>query len=90
MPRCEVCYQNEAVGVASLPFAPCSVAYCRTCLEQYAHPEWAVRATIAINGGEQETAAWFLDGMRTYRDGRYLIIREYITVYPLTPEETEV
>jgi hypothetical protein len=56
---CEVCEDEPAVGVASIPMMPVSVAYGRMCLGANAHPWWALVANTAMCGGLIETnEAW--------------------------------
>jgi hypothetical protein len=70
-PLCQVCSQREAAGVAAMPGVPMSVAYCRPCLNENAHPLWAIHAVIEMNGGVEHVAEWVKD-FRSYRDGRYI------------------
>lgn len=56
---CEVCGEEEAVGVASVPGVPISVAYGPKCLEANAHPWGILVANTAILGGLEHTAAWW-------------------------------
>jgi hypothetical protein len=61
---CEVCRDEEAVGVAALPGAPMSVAYGRACLENHAIPLWLADFTIGEcvpydDLGWHHVAEWF-------------------------------
>lgn len=48
---CDVCGENEAVGVACVPGVPMSVPYCKVCLKANAHPLPVLIANTACIGG---------------------------------------
>lgn len=56
---CEACNKNEAIGVACVPMVPCSVAYCRECLQVNSHPMPTLIAnTICIGGLDYANEDW--------------------------------
>jgi hypothetical protein len=56
---CDVCGQNPAAGVSSMPGVPVSFAYCKDCFEANAHPYAIVVANTAMLGGLASTATWW-------------------------------
>jgi hypothetical protein len=58
---CEVCKNNEGIGVASVPGVPYSAAYCRECLQADAHPLGIVVCNTAMCGGLNECAPWWIE-----------------------------
>lgn len=56
---CEVCLQNEAIGVASVPGIPYSAAYCTECLKANAHPWRILVAEVSCLGGLEYATEWF-------------------------------
>lgn len=48
---CECCNKEVAIGVASIPFIPVSIAWCRTCLAAGVIPVWAAVANTVLCGG---------------------------------------
>ena len=59
MSTCEVCDKRDAVGVACVPMAPISCAYCTECLAANAHPWYALVANTACIGGlENANGNW--------------------------------
>lgn len=58
-PLCEVCDQNESIGIAAMPGVPCSVAYCRECLDANAHPWGLLIANTACVGGLKNVTPWW-------------------------------
>jgi hypothetical protein len=71
---CEVCGNEPGLGVACIPGMPMSVAYGRTCLENNAHPSWAMRAQVEMAGGVNEVIPEFLDSV-VYEAGQYITLR---------------
>lgn len=56
---CEVCGKEAAVGVASVPMVPMSVAYGLACLRANAHPWDILAINTAVLGGLAHTnEAW--------------------------------
>lgn len=49
--KCDVCNDEEAVGVACVPGVPMSCAYGKRCLEANAHPWGVLIANTACCGG---------------------------------------
>lgn len=56
---CEVCGDEPAVSVASVPGVPISVAYGRKCLDANAHPYGIVVANTADVDGYDNSAEWW-------------------------------
>lgn len=72
--ECDTCgSEDDFAGVCSLPFAPMSVCYCHRCLNENAHPLWAMQA--AIDMCEGDVAEWF-KALRSYKDGHYIDYEE--------------
>jgi len=56
---CDACGKNKAVGVACVPMVPCSMAYCRECLQHNSHPMNVLIANTACIGGlDNANEAW--------------------------------
>ena len=55
---CDVCNENEALGVAASPLGPISHAYCAECLRQKVEPWPIVVATVWGCGGYDKLALW--------------------------------
>jgi hypothetical protein len=53
---CDCCHAEPAVGVASIPYLPMSIAWGRKCLEAGVIPYWAAVANTAACGGWEETS----------------------------------
>lgn len=58
---CEVCGDEPAVGVASVPGVPYSAPYGRRCLNANAHPIGILIGNTACCGGLDKTAEWWRD-----------------------------
>ena len=56
---CEVCKEEEAVGVFCVPGVPMSVAYGKKCLQANAHPWWVLVANTACINGLKNAAEWW-------------------------------
>lgn len=56
---CQVCGENEAVGVYSVPSVPISCAYCADCLAAGAHPWRVLVANTACIGSLDKCADWW-------------------------------
>lgn len=79
--KCDVCERdNREVGVASLPFAAMSIAFCKECLNEDAFPLWALHANAEMCGGYEECADWFKQ-MKSFHDGKYIDGKEVIRLY---------
>lgn len=57
---CQCCNRNVAIGVASIPGIPMSIAWCTECLEAGAIPMWAAVANTAMCGGLDQAAEWWV------------------------------
>lgn len=80
---CDVCLRQRQIGVASLPFAPMSVAFCRECLTNNAYPLWTLHAAIELGGGKAavgEFAQWFRLS-RSYYGGAYIGFDRVLALY---------
>lgn len=73
---CDVCRQNEALGVASSALGPCSWAYCRECLNKPAEVAVMIDATIDGCNGSANVAAWAKQ-FWTWEDGAYISWADY-------------
>ena len=78
--KCDTCGKETLVGVASLPFAAMSVAFCRDCLVHNAFPLWAIHANVEMIGGYEHVADWFKQ-LCSYHDGRYITAEEVVALY---------
>ena len=85
--NCNVCNVEPSVGVASLPFAAMSVAFCAHCLAEDAYPLFAIHATLDGIGGPENAAPWFTL-VRSYHEGRYIGWDEILACYIPTPMDT--
>ncbi len=83
---CDTCGGSE-VGVACCPLGAFSVAYCRECLLQDAHPLWAIHATLDCIGGSQYVADW-VKLLKSHKDGKYIGWDEIVSLYVPDPEMT--
>lgn len=63
--KCEVCNERDAIGVASIPGIPVSVAWCTICVRSGAIPYWAVVANTVICGGLDRMADWWQETVET-------------------------
>lgn len=68
---CDVCGKDNAVGAASLPFAPMSVCFCVECLRARAFPLWSIHTAIELAEGPDGCADWFKE-LKSYHDGEYI------------------
>lgn len=85
--KCEVCEQNNSVGVAAVPGAPVSVAWCKTCLEEGAYgPIWVAKSTILTIGGLENAEDWFKESL-VFIDGKYVPIKEALKAYDWKADE---
>ncbi len=57
---CEVCGQNEVVGVACVPGVPYSAGYCTECLRANAHPWHILVGQVACIGSLDKVHAEFM------------------------------
>ena len=56
---CDVCKNEEAVGVASSMLGPISLAYGQNCLEQGREPYWLLVNTAVCVNGYHNGSEWF-------------------------------
>lgn len=56
---CDVCHEHKAIGVAAVPGIPCSVAYCKHCLDANSHPMHLLVVATALMGGLEYGAIWW-------------------------------
>ena len=82
---CDVCGREREIGVASLPFAPMSVAFCRECLKEDAYPLWALHASAECAGGYERCVDWFKE-LRSFKDGRYIEGNEVVLAFQTIEE----
>jgi hypothetical protein len=83
---CDVCGTGKSIGVACVPAVPISVAYCKKCLNHGAHPYGILRTNVALCGGREHCAPWFL-AMNVFLDGEYMPLSVALDKYPLTDDE---
>jgi hypothetical protein len=84
---CEVCNKEEALCVACIPGIPMSVAYGRNCIDNYAHPVWAIRANILCCGGVEEVNQAYLNTLVYSEENEYITIEEELKRRPFTEKE---
>lgn len=94
--RCEVCKNEDAVGVACVPGVPMSVAYGAECLKHGADPFDILRANILCALSSETAHRWndpevirqdYIDALNTYVDGKYMPFRQALEAHPPTKEE---
>lgn len=80
---CDVCNGESGgtfVGVASVPGAPVSIAWCNQCLTRNCAPSWIFdHDFIFVAGGDATRLAEWALARETWADGRYLSFTEYVT-----------
>jgi hypothetical protein len=88
---CEVCNdeaKSEEVGVAAIPGVPCSISWCRSCLEHEAFPSWVFdHDFIYVAEGNLEGLNDWAKQRVTWADGKYIGFLEYIK--RITPEQIQ-
>ncbi len=79
--KCDVCQVGDAIGVAStsLPF---SCAYCVTCAQHGADPEWMMNYYLfdVANGDPDMIKAGVI---HTFKDGQYMSFHEWVKLQPV-------
>jgi hypothetical protein len=83
---CAVCGLNPGEVWAS-GLGPTSYARCKTCLDQGAESIGVICLTIFLQGGpacaeENDSSDWWLHGVKTYFENRYIGWQEILTIYP--------
>ncbi len=84
---CQVCYGEQALGVACVPGIPMSVAYGRKCLEQDAHPLEIIRGNVALCGGLEHMHEHYGETRVFHKEHGYITIADALARNPLKPEE---
>jgi hypothetical protein len=89
--KCEVCggqSGGDFVGVASIPGAPMSIAWCNRCIGRDAIPEFIARHDfIFVAGGDLSRLAEWARERTVWADGRYMPFAEFVR--RITREEVE-
>jgi hypothetical protein len=88
--NCEVCNLEPSIGVACVPALPVSVAYGEKCLSYNAHPFELLKSNVICCGGPGNVGTWFLDGLNTFVDGKYMTLRLALELHPITMEELDL
>ena len=78
--RCEACGREREVGVACYPYGAISFAYCIECLQNNAHPRWALEGTVLECQGWDGVYEGFGEDNYWYepRDGKYHQAKEIV------------
>jgi len=73
---CECCLRKdvEIAGVASSGIGPMSILWCKECLANGAEPIYLVEA---IFDPPQGVSPEFMEGVKVYKDGKYITAGEY-------------
>lgn len=86
---CDCCGTNEALGVASIPGLPISVAYCRQCIDANIHPVLIVDCWRDLHDANNLADSAY--EMSVYVDGVVKPLREaFDLIPPIEYEDTEV
>lgn len=88
MLKCEVCNQEDGVGVACVPGVPYSAAYGEECLRRGADPFGIMRANVICCGGVEKIYPEYLLNM-TFVDGEYMSLDEGLKRYPITEKDLD-
>lgn len=73
LPICGVCNINKSVGVASLPFAAYSEAFCRECLVQEAYPLWTLEFLFFdVGDGDDDNLVEDVKDYKSFYNGKYI------------------
>lgn len=88
---CEVCHGEsggEFRGVASIPGAPMSIAWCSECLKRDTAPAFVFEHDfIFVAGGNLDNLVEWAKQRETWADGRYMGFEEY--VQRISPEDMQ-
>ena len=80
--KCDVCGLNPPVGVASSPFAACSFAYCRECLQKQAEPAMIFEYLYCeVAHGDVKNLRPEINNWYTFVDGTYIIWSAWVARY---------
>lgn len=86
--KCDVCHGESGgdfVGVACIPGAPISIAWCSECLVHDCAPVWIFEHDfIHVAGGDLEALNEWARQRKTWVDGRYVAFDEFVK--RITPE----
>jgi len=86
--KCDICGGESGgryVGVASVPGAPVSIAWCSECLARDCAPTWIFdHDFVHVAGGKLEALNKWARERETWADGRYVTFDEYVR--RITPE----
>lgn len=86
---CDVCHGESGgtfVGVASVPGAPVSIAWCSECLQRDSAPSWVFdHDFVYVAGGDVENLVDWARSRVTWADGGYIGFDEYVK--RITPED---
>lgn len=73
---CETCGKVAKLLVYALPGIPMSIGNCKTCTNEHAYPYYIAEGnTNYCLGGLDNAADWWKESV-TYKDGRYLTMKE--------------
>ena len=80
-PTCNICEQNQSVGVASSPLGAFSNAYCSTCLEKGAEPLWLWHSTFWACGGPEYIDESYREWACSVYDNEYIYWDRIVELY---------
>ncbi len=83
---CNVCSEAPAIGVFSSRFGPVSHAACGNCADQGAESLFMICFHIHRTGGPEKAKQRFAKA-RSFHDGKYIGLKEILTVYPEFEDE---
>lgn len=86
--KCDLCHGESGgryVGVACVPGAPVSIAWCSECLSRDCAPAWIFEHDfIHVAGGDLEALGEWARQRETWADGHYVTFDEFVK--RITPE----
>lgn len=86
--KCEVCNEEDAVGVASLPFAAYSAAFGKNCLKENAYPIWTLFYLYEdVANFNDEHLIPEVKEYKSFHEGKYITWDEMKVVADKTREE---
>ena len=90
---CKTCGKEPSVRVVPVTGMPVSAGRGARCLAEYAEPFSALRQHVAFGAvnGIRDVVDYenWLDTVWTFVDDQYVVLREALARYPITPEEVE-